>query len=277
MLIEHHTIGDIFARRFKAPKARYALIISHGIGGHSGIYNKFGAHHGARGVDIWAYDAPGHGLSTNTRPRGQFQFQEWVDACIAVAKHAKAETGLPVIVLGSSLGVAASFSALHADVIEGGVLMGSAAVPRSPGMPVTSPFRAPEVATVAKILGRSLRFDIMSFIDFEKDYGFAGARDQRTWDRMNLESYQFDAFISLVSHDPVIPPERNTKPILYAYGADDGMTPLSTVKATAEAIAGPVRFEIIPGGKHQLMLFNTEVFSDLLEEWVAPILAKRKD
>ena len=274
MLIEQHTIGsDIFARRFKAPDARYALVISHGIGAHSAIYNKFGAHHGARGVDIWAYDAPGHGLSTNTRPRGQFQFQEWVDACIAVAAHAKAETGLPVIALGSSLGVAATFSALHADVIDGGVLMGSAAVPRSPGLPVNSPFRAPEVALVAKMLGRSLRFDILSYIDFEKDYGFTGARDQRTWDRLNLENYQFDSFISMVSYDPVIPPERNTKPILYAYGADDGMTPLATVKATAAAIAGPVRFEIIPGGKHQLMLFNTEVFSDLLEEWVAPILA----
>jgi alpha-beta hydrolase superfamily lysophospholipase len=277
VLIEHHTIGDIFTRRFKAPKPRYALVISHGIGAHSGVYNKFGAHHGARGVDIWAYDAPGHGLSTATRPRGQFQFQEWVDACIAVAKQAKAETGLPVIALGSSLGVAASFSSLHHDVFDGAVLMGSAAVPRSPGMPVTSPFRAPEVAMVAKILGRSLRFDINSFIDFEKDYGFVGARDQRNWDPMNLDNYQFDAFVSLVSHDPVVPPERNAKPILYAYGADDAMTPLSTVKATAEAIAGPVRFEIIPGGKHQLMLFNTEVFSDLLEEWVAPILAKRKD
>lgn len=44
-------------------------------------------------------------------------------------------------------------------------------------------------------------------------------------------------------------------------------------RATAAAIGGPVRFELIPGGKHQLMLFNTEVFSNLVEEWVAPILA----
>jgi alpha-beta hydrolase superfamily lysophospholipase len=273
MLIESHSIGDIFVRRFKADTPRYALLISHGIGAHSGIYNKFGAYQAARGVDVWAYDAPGHGLSTNTRPRGQFQFAEWVDACTAVASEIKRQTGVPVIAVGSSLGVAATFSSLHCDAIDAAVLMGSAVVPCSPGLPEKSPFRTPEVAMIAKMLGRTLRFDIMSFVDFEKDYGFAGARDQRTWDGLNLDNYEFGSFLSLVTHDPVIRPEENTKPILYVYGADDGMTPLDTVRATAAAIAGPVRFEIIPGGKHQLMLFNTEVFSDLVEEWASPLIA----
>ena len=85
MQIEHHTVGDIFVRRFKAENPRYALLISHGIGAQSGIYNKFGAYQGERGVEVWAYDAPGHGMSTNTRPRGQFDFPEWVQACIDVA------------------------------------------------------------------------------------------------------------------------------------------------------------------------------------------------
>jgi hypothetical protein len=31
MQIEHHTIGDIYARRFKAGDPRYALPISHAI------------------------------------------------------------------------------------------------------------------------------------------------------------------------------------------------------------------------------------------------------
>ncbi len=273
MQIEHHTIGDIYARRFKAENPRYALLISHGIGAHSGIYNKFGAYMGERGVEVWAYDAPGHGLSTNTRPRGQFDFQEWVDAAIAVGAEIKRTSGLKVISVGSSLGVAAAYSSLHSDLFEGAVLMGSAAVPCSPGMPAQGPYHAPEVKMIAKMLGRSLRFDIMSFVDFEKDYGFAGARDQRVWDRMNLENYEFGSFLSLVTYTPAILPVNNSKPILYAFGTDDGMTPIERVEATAKAIAGPVRFEIIQGGRHQLMLFNTEVFSDLIEDWVAPILA----
>ena len=44
------------------------------------------------------------------------------------------------------------------------------------------------------------------------------------------------------------------------------------MRECAASIAGPVRFELIPGGKHQLMLFNTVAFSDLIEEWVSPLL-----
>ncbi len=272
MQIEHYTVGDIFVRRFKAENPRYALLISHGIGAHSGIYNKFGAYHGARGGEVWAYDAPGHGLSTNTRPRGQFDFPEWVQACIDVATDIKNLTGLKVIGVGSSLGVAATYSALHADVFDGAVLMGSAAVPGGNWMPKDHPYRAPDVAKVAKLLGRTLRFDIMRAIDFEKDYGFPGAADQRRFDALNLDSYDFASLVSMFAYDPVVPPEQNTKPILYAYGADDEMTPVAAVEQCAKGISGPVRFEVIPGGKHQLMLFNTEVFSDLVEEWIAPIL-----
>jgi alpha-beta hydrolase superfamily lysophospholipase len=274
MQIEHHAVGEIFVRHFKTAKPRYALLISHGIGAHSGIYNKFGAYQAERGVDVWAYDAPGHGLSTNGRPRGQFDFAEWVDACVATAKHVKAETGLNVISVGSSLGVAAAYSALHADELSGAVLMGSAVVPGGPSMPKAHPFRSPEVIKAAKLFGRALRFDIMRAIDFEKDYGFPGAADQRRFDSLNLESYEFSSLVSMFNYDPVIAPGENTKPILYTYGADDQMTPVAEVEKAAQAIAGPVRFELIPRGKHQLMLFNTEVFSDLVEDWVAPILKR---
>ncbi|MEZ5998719.1 MAG: alpha/beta fold hydrolase [Hyphomonas sp.] len=145
MQIEFHTVGDIFVRRFKAESPRYVMLITHGIGAHSGIYNKFGAFQGARGVEVWSYDAPGHGLSTNTRPRGQFEFSEWVDACIDVAKYIGTKTGLKVIAVGSSLGVAATYAALHDDSIAGAVLMGSAVVPGGPAMSKEHPFRAPEL------------------------------------------------------------------------------------------------------------------------------------
>jgi alpha-beta hydrolase superfamily lysophospholipase len=71
MLVESHVLDEIFTRRYRGPKPRYALVISHGIGAHGGIYDVFCTHHAAKGVDIWSYDAPGHGRSTTTRPRGQ--------------------------------------------------------------------------------------------------------------------------------------------------------------------------------------------------------------
>jgi len=272
MQIEYHVVGDIFVRRFRTEAPRYILLISHGIGAHSGIYNKFGEFQGKRGVEVWAYDAPGHGQSTNTRPRGQFEFAEWVDACVAVAEYARDLTGLKVISVGSSLGVAAAYSALHADAVSGAVLMGSAVVPGGTVMAKDHPWRSPDVVKVAKALGHTLRFDIGTAIDFEKNYGFPGALDQRRFDRLNLDQYDFASLVSMFAYDPVIPPEKNSKRILYTFGTEDGMTPVEVVEQCARAIAGPVQFELIEGGKHQLMLFNTDVFSDLVERWVTPIL-----
>lgn len=69
MKIESHTLNDLYARRY-APddqEAKYALVISRGLGGHGGIYGPFCEHHAAKGAEIWCYDAPGHGRSTTTR------------------------------------------------------------------------------------------------------------------------------------------------------------------------------------------------------------------
>jgi hypothetical protein len=130
-------------------------------------------------VEVRADDAPSRGPSSKTRPRVQFEFLEWVDPAIAVAAEFKRLSGLKEISVGSGLGVAAAFSSLHSGLFEGAVLPGSAACPCSPGRPAMGPCHAPEVKMFAKMLGRSLRFDIISSIDFEKDYGFAGAGDQQ--------------------------------------------------------------------------------------------------
>jgi alpha-beta hydrolase superfamily lysophospholipase len=273
MEMQQHVLGETFIRRFAGPDPRYAMVISHGMGAHSGIYNAFCTHHAARGVDIWAYDAPGHGLSTTSRPRGQFVFAEWADTCVGVAEHVRAETGLPVVSLGSSLGTAAAFSSLHSDAIVAGVLMGAVSVPSAAGgIPTSNPLRSNEVCMLERMFGRALQFDIGHFIDFDKDYGYPGAGEQKRRDVLNIWQYEFSSWRSLFTFDPVVPADRNAKPVLFAVGDDDGMTPVDRARACAASIAGPVRFEVIPGGKHQLMLFNTAVFSDLLEDWLADIV-----
>jgi hypothetical protein len=42
---EEHMVGDTFAYRFTDPSADHVLLVQHGIGGHGGIYDKFGAHY----------------------------------------------------------------------------------------------------------------------------------------------------------------------------------------------------------------------------------------
>lgn len=268
MRLETHVVGDIFGRRFCGEAPRYALLISHGLGGHSGIYNAFGESHARRGVDVWAYDAPGHGLSTMTRGRGDFRLADWVDACVAYAEHIKATTGLPVIALGSSLGVAATYSALYSDAISGAILMGAAAVPGAAGGIATdNPFRAPALDALMPRFGRVLRLDVGRLVNFDEDYGYSGAAEQKRLDPYNTWMYDFESWRSIFCFDPKISPENNKKPIMFAVGDGDALASVKAIRACAELIGGPVEVEVLKDAPHQLMLFDTERFSALVDNW----------
>lgn len=58
MLRETQIVEELHADRYRGEDPKYALVISHGIASHGGIYDVFCTHHAARGADIWSYDAP---------------------------------------------------------------------------------------------------------------------------------------------------------------------------------------------------------------------------
>ena len=61
-----------------------------------------------------------------------------------------------------------------------------------------------------------------------------------------------------------LPLADNRKPILYAAGEKDALAPRAAVERMASGIGGPVEIEIVAGAPHQLMLFATATFSDLV-------------
>lgn len=269
MLREEHILGEIFAYRYVVEDPKYALVISHGIASHAGIYDKFCTHHAARGAEIWSFDAPGHGRSTTTRPRGQWMLAECVDACVAYGEHARAVSGLPVWALGSSMGVASAYSALYCEALSGAVLMGSPAVPSTPAMMKAGvPWRSDDVQAILQTSGRALRLDCGILFDFDKDYGYDGATEQKRLDPWNTWTYDLASWASLFTYDPPIPVSQNRKPILVASGANDPSYPPALMREIAASIAGPVEYFCLDGGKHQLMLFNTEEFSQEIHNWI---------
>ncbi|MCD5422435.1 alpha/beta hydrolase [Rhodococcus pyridinivorans] len=263
---EEHTLGDIASYRFPGPDADHALLVLHGTGGHGGIYDSFAAHHANRGVDIWCMDAPGHGRSCITRPAGRFTLEEWVEAAVAYGEHIAKSTGLPVFVKGSSLGAAAAYPALAADVFAGAVLMGYA-IPGSPLLPADNPFRSAAYEQIEKGLGQSMRLDISRFFDFDVDYGYVGAAEQKHADPLNTWFYDMASYASVFRYDPPVPLSENTKPILYAVGEKDPTFPVSVAQSVVDITGGPVEFHIEPDGVHQLMLFHTQSYSKLIHEW----------
>lgn len=263
MIREEHVVSELHAYRYRGSDPKYALVISHGIASHGGIYDVFCEHHAARGADVWSYTAPGHGKSTTNRPRGQWTLDEWADAAAAYAEHVKRLTGLPVFALGSSLGVAAAFSSLHSDALSGAILMGSPLVPTGAVMEAyAAPWRSEGLQQAIAQLGRAARLDVGLLFDFDQDYGYAGAGEQKRLDPWNTWTYDLASWASVFAHRPKAPASQNAKPVLLAGGEKDPTFPPSLMKAAADSIAGPVELRIFEGAGHQLMLFHTAEFSE---------------
>ena len=59
--------GRVYYRHWAAADPRAAIIFLHGFGGHTGVYHRYGFALNAAGIDLWAVDQFGHGLSPGKR------------------------------------------------------------------------------------------------------------------------------------------------------------------------------------------------------------------
>lgn len=264
---EENMLGEVFSYRFAGPEPDHALLVMHGIASHGGIYDNFGAYYAAQGAEVWCMDAPGHGRSCISQRPGQWTFEQWVDAAVAYGDHIAETTGLPVIIKGSSLGAAAAYCAMAAsDTFPGSVLMGFM-IPSSPMMKSTNVFRTEAFEKLSAVMGDKFVLHIERFFNFDTDYGYVGAAEQKKADPYNTWFYDMASWGSLFRYDPVVPLAENTKPILFTVGEDDPTFPPEVARRVADATAGPVELYMKPQGKHQLMLFHTHEYTDVVTEW----------
>jgi pimeloyl-ACP methyl ester carboxylesterase len=274
---EEHVVGETFSYRFPAQNPDHAILIQHGIASHGGIYDTWCAHHATHGVEVWSMDAPGHGRSVSMRPPGRFSLDEWVEAAVAMGDHIRQRTGLEVFVKGSSLGAAAAYCALQAsDVFRGSILMGYA-IPSAPTIPTQNPFRSKAFDQINQLYGDKLLLSLDRFINFDEDYGYKGAVEQKKADPLNTWFYELRAFASFFQYDPVVPLAENTKPILYTVGERDTTFGPELARTVADATAGPVELYVHPDGMHQLMLSHTEEYSEVVLAWCRGQVGHRID
>lgn len=264
---EEHVVGETFSYRFPAKNPDHAILIQHGIASHGGIYDSWCAHHAAQGVEVWSMDAPGHGRSVSMRPQGRFSLSEWVDAAVNMGEHIRERSGLPVFVKGSSLGAAAAYCALQASEVFGGAILMGYAIPSAPTIPAENPFRSKAFEQIDQLYGDQLLLSLDRFIDFDEDYGYKGAVEQKKADPLNTWFYELRAFASFFRYDPAVPLAQNSRPILYTVGERDTTFGPELARAVAEATAGPVELYVHPDGMHQLMLSHTAAYSDVVLRW----------
>ena len=73
---------------------------------------------------------------------------------------------------------------------------------------------------------------------------------------------------SVFSYRPTDPAAANAKPVLIACGENDEIVGADHARAYFERIGGPKDLFVMPGGGHQLMLFETEVYSRVVDSWI---------
>jgi acylglycerol lipase len=106
----HRGRTRLFVRtaRFDEP-VRAEVLLTHGLGEHSGRYSHVAAALAGRGLRMWGYDLRGHGRSDG--PRGDARYDDLLEDLAQL--HAEvAQTGHPVFLMGHSMGAQISLSLL---------------------------------------------------------------------------------------------------------------------------------------------------------------------
>lgn len=116
---------DVVYRAWPAAAPRAALVVVHGLGGHSDRYQECGTLWSTRGISVVAPDLPGFGHSDG--PKGHVDsFAAVTDTLQALLARVVAENSRrPVFLLGESMGavVLADFVSAHPGLVSGLVLV----------------------------------------------------------------------------------------------------------------------------------------------------------
>jgi alpha-beta hydrolase superfamily lysophospholipase/2-polyprenyl-3-methyl-5-hydroxy-6-metoxy-1,4-benzoquinol methylase len=259
----------LFLKRYEHPNAQYTLVLVHGTAGYSAAYHDFAEQFRRRfPATVWAFDLTGHGRTLG--PRGVFTFEDFLEDVRAVSDHAAERTGLPVVLHGASQGGEIAFHALaRCPRVAGAVCMNILLNDELQMNRSIRLMRSAAMDRLARGLGDRVRVPLRRVINFKAAYQEdPDLLPEKLIDPLNVWSYGFKSYHSVFSYKPDQPAAANTTPVLIACGENDEIVDPNHVRACFERIGGPKDLFVMPGGGHQLMLFETDVYSRVLDSWI---------
>jgi alpha-beta hydrolase superfamily lysophospholipase len=208
-----------YYRHWAAAEPRAAIVFLHGFGEHTGVYHRYGFALNAAGIDLWAVDQLGHGLSPG--PRGDFgtlqDSSALAEALTVTVERARPE--LPLIAAGHSFGSVVTLLRLleQPQRYRAGVISGAPLVPIPELLDVDTSFELdPAWLSGDPFYVDALENDPLAFVDAD-GAPLARALDA-AWDRFGSE----------------LPTLR--VPTLALHGSADPVAPVGPVRAYAEQI-----------------------------------------
>ena len=259
----------LFLTRYEHPNAQYTLVLVHGTAGYSAAYHDFAEQFRRRfPATVWAFDLTGHGRTPG--PRGVFNFDDVLEDVRAVCDHAAERTGVPVVLHGASQGGEIAFHALaRCPRAAGAVCMNILLNDELQMNRAIRLMRSPMIDRLARGLGDRVRVPLRRAIDFKAAYQEdPGLLPEKLIDPLNVWSYGFKSYHSVFNYKPDEPAAANTKPVLVACGENDEVVDPGHARACYERIGGPKDLFVMPGGGHQLMIFETDLYSRVLDSWI---------
>lgn len=236
------TQGKIVARAWSGAEPRYAVLLAHGFGEHSGRYEHVAAALVADGAVVYAPDHLAHGRSEGAQPAA-VDIEPMVDDLHTVADRLRAEhPGLPLVLIGHSMGglIATRFTQRHGDELQAVVLSGPfLGNPAFEGLLGMDPI--PEIPLDPAMLSR------------DPAVGEAYAADELVYH----DALRRDQLEGLFAGVPAVDegPTFGALPTLHVHGTADALAPWEVSKPVIERLASDSSdFEAHPyeGAAHEV-------------------------
>jgi alpha-beta hydrolase superfamily lysophospholipase len=227
--------GPVYYRHWAAAEPRAVVVFLHGFGEHTGLYHRYGFALNAAGIDLWAADQIGHGLSPGNR--GDFGSIA-VSSAIADTLTGLAETarpGLPLVAQGHSFGAVVTLFRLveHPDRYRAGVVSGAPLAPIPELFDANSAFDIdPAWLSADPFYLDAMENDPLAFVEAD---GAALARElDWAWDRFGS----------------TLP--KLAVPTLAVHGGTDRIGQVGAVRAWAEQLDS-LQLNEFPHGGHDIL------------------------
>jgi len=247
------TQGTISVCTWHNPRARSLAVIAHGYGEHIGRYEHVAQRLIATGASVWGPDHHGHGRSDG-EPALVKDFEPVVDDLQRVVSLARqAQPGLPVVLIGHSMGgmIATRYAQRFGSELSGLVLSGPAvghlqgleqllAMPQIPDVPID-----PAVLSRDPAVGQAYASDPLVY---------HGPFKRPTVTAMRAALAAIDAGSGF-----------GALPTLWLHGSDDQLVPVAGTRAGLAKLRGIDFTErIYEGGRHEV--FNETNRDEVLDD-----------
>lgn len=246
------------------PKA--ALLCVHGLGLHNESYKDFGERMAKAGIATYAVDVRGFGSWQEAKGKGEVNFEDCLTDVADTLKFIhKANPGLPVFILGESMGgaIALRVTSIYPNLVDGLISC------------VPSGDRFKQKHTDLKVAlhflqGANKKFDVGSEViqqaSSSNDTSQVNEGLKKAWGddplaRLNLSPKELWQFQHFMNENNAAAKSIKDKPVLMVQGWEDNLVKWTgTLELWKELPTDDKQIELIPNAKH--LIFELSQFND---------------